>query len=385
MVPNDPLLDARQLHAAGAAAVGALRCDGAWADGADDGALDEQSRKLLWTRQLYTGLVGFLGAGGAGLYYALSTSTRGPHRFWIAAIAIFAIAQAVTVWGFRRRFVTDAQRAGFFIAWNILSYLLIAAGSALDGGVHSPIALIWVLPTVYLMMGFSRAAIVLCGSIAIALFVAVAVLTPAPLPFAAFVLQLVVIGDAVFMVLLGATARVEREAVLSAFRLRLTQMAMTDGLTGCLNPQAFMRAAANESARATRQRHPLSMLAVDVDHFKIINDTYGHLAGDELLRELGMALRRSVRSTDVVGRVGGDELAVLCPGANMHEAADLATRLHAAAGALASPARVTLSIGISTLPPGVIHPRQLRERADQALYEAKRRGRNRSVTFLDPD
>ncbi len=354
---------------------------GPYVGDAVDGALEQRSREVLWVRQLYTGLVGFLGAGGAGLYYALSTSTGSPRREWIAALAIFAIVQAIVAWSLRGRFVTDAQRATFFVAWNILSYLLIAAASALDGGIRSPIALIWVLPTVYLMMGFSRAAIVWCGSVSIVLFLGVAVLTPAPLPFAAFVLQLVVIGDAMLMVLMGARARTERESTLSALRSRLARLAAIDGLTGCLNRQAFTCAAATAVARAARRQRPLSMLAVDVDRFKLINDAHGHLTGDDLLRQLGAAVRACVRATDIAGRLGGDELAVLCPGADGREAAELGLRLHAAARRLVLPAPVTLSIGICTLPPGAGDPRHLRECADRALYQAKRDGRNRTVTF----
>lgn len=351
---------------------------------ADLGAIDVRSRRVLWISQLYTGMVGSVGAGGAGLFYVFRTWEAGPNRPWIALVGILAIVQALTVWSCRRYFVTDRQRAHLFIAWNVLSYVLIAIAVALDGGIGSPIAMAWVLPVIYLLMGFSRRAIVFCGSTGIALYFLVAQLTPGPLNFAALVLQVVVLVDAVFMVLLGAMAREQREGVLAAVRTQLSILATTDSLTGCLNQPEFTRVTTAEVERAVRCRYPVAMLAIDVDHFKVINDTHGHLTGDDVLGRLGSILRAGVRRTDSVGRIGGDELAVLCPETDLPEATELAERLRSAARGLSVGTPVTLSIGISLLGRGETDPQPLRERADLALYDAKRKGRDRYVVF-DPD
>lgn len=342
-------------------------------------SIDVASRRTLWVSQLYTGMVGSLGAGGAGLFYVFRTWDGGPHRGWIAVVGIAAIVQSLIVWSCRRHFATDAQRARLFIGWSVLSYALVALATVLDGGVGSPIALAWVLPTIYLLMGFSRTGIVFCGSIAIGLYLLVAQLTPGPLNFPAFVMQVVVLADAMFMVLLAAIAREQRERVLAAVRAQLSVLATTDSLTGCLNQPEFMRIACEEVARAARCGYAICMLAIDVDRFKSINDTHGHLVGDDVLRQLGAVLRVSVRRTDIVGRLGGDELAVLCPETDLVEAHVLAGRLRSAARGPSVELPVTLSIGISVLGEDETEPRRLRERADRALYDAKRLGRDRSV------
>lgn len=342
-------------------------------------SIDAASRRTLWVSQLYTGMVGFLGAGGAGLFYVFRTWDSGPHRAWLAAVGVAAIVQSLVVWSCRRHFVTDAQRDRLFIGWNVLSFALVALATALDGGIGSPIALAWVLPTIYLLMGFSRTGIVFCGSVAIGSYLLVAHLTPGSLNFPAFVMQVVVLADAVFMVLLAAIAREQREGVLAAVRAQLAVLATTDSLTGCLNQPEFMRLASAEVARAARCKYPVSMLAIDLDHFKAINDTHGHPIGDDVLRQLGAVLRGRVRHTDIVGRLGGDELAVLCPETDLATASALAERLRSAARRLPIGLPVTLSIGISVLGEGETEPRRLRERADLALYDAKRHGRDRYV------
>ncbi|MEO5811135.1 MAG: GGDEF domain-containing protein [Rhodanobacter sp.] len=347
----------------------------------DPDFMDEHSRQVLWLRQLYAGLVGFIGGGGAALYYVFRTWEIGPHRLWIALVAVFMIGQALVVWFGRGYFVTSAQRESLFIGGILISYVVIAAASALDGGIESPIALIWVLPTIFLLMGFSRAAILVCGSIAVGLYLLVAWLTPGSLNFAAFTMQLVVLASAVFMVLLGAVAREEREGVLTAVRNQLAVLATIDSLTGCINQQAFTHIAATEVARAARYQHDISMLALDVDHFKSVNDEHGHLMGDEVLRQLGVALRASVRGTDIVARVGGDELLVLCPETDVDAAIELAERLRSTAQQLQIPFKVTLSVGVCALRPKTPDPQQLREYADRALYEAKRQGRDRYAVF----
>ena len=350
----------------------------------DTGVLDEHSQQGLWLRELYTGILGFAGGGAAILYYVFRNWDTGPNRVWLALVGSFAIAQALAVWSARRHFVTATQRGSLFIGCTVAAYALIATASALDGGIGSPISSLWVLPTIYLSMGFSRAAIVFCGSIAIVLYFVVAWLTPGSPNSGAFTMELVVLVVAVFMVLLGATAREERERVLAAVRSQLSVLATIDGLTGCINPQAFAQVAAIEVARAARYKHEISMLALDVDHFKSINDEHGHLMGDEVLRQLGATLRACVRGTDIVARIGGDELLVLCPETGESSAIRLAERLRASVRQLRVPFNVTLSIGICTLGIETSDLQQLRECADLALYEAKQQGRDRYAVFTLP-
>ncbi|HET9453539.1 MAG TPA: GGDEF domain-containing protein [Gemmatimonadaceae bacterium] len=168
-------------------------------------------------------------------------------------------------------------------------------------------------------------------------------------------------------------------------RHRLGQLVLTDPLTGCLNRRGFEQAIERELGRASRSGGHVALLALDIDYFKQINDSYGHLAGDDVLRQLGGMLFALVRAGDLVARSGGDEFFILCPDATPEGAAQLATRLcdkvrtHDFDGQ-GTPIELTVSVGIASvdLPEDGDMARQLQRRADRALYEAKRAGRNRA-------
>ncbi len=171
------------------------------------------------------------------------------------------------------------------------------------------------------------------------------------------------------------------------FRSQLASMVLNDPLTGCLNRRGFDQALAREVARAARAGSELALLAIDLDHFKLINDTHGHLAGDDVLRDMGMLLIQCGRAGDVVGRVGGEEFAILLSDTNGTGAFLFASRLcdtvRSHAFPLVGPERrsltLTTSIGIvSGAPDGDAgFASLLASRADAALYEAKRSGRDR--------
>jgi diguanylate cyclase (GGDEF)-like protein/PAS domain S-box-containing protein len=175
---------------------------------------------------------------------------------------------------------------------------------------------------------------------------------------------------------------------------RLAQMAFVDGLTGIQNRRAFDLALEKEWKRASRSGEPLSLILLDVDHFKIFNDTYGHLTGDDCLRAIAGAMRTSVRRPDdVVARFGGEELAVLLPGTPTDGAEQVAHRLCQGVLDLRIPHSgnegrgiVTMSGGISTAvacPDGRVQmPDGLLQAADTALYKAKHLGRDRVTTSV---
>jgi diguanylate cyclase (GGDEF)-like protein len=135
-----------------------------------------------------------------------------------------------------------------------------------------------------------------------------------------------------------------------------------------------------ECNRSRRYRRPVSLLIVDVDWFKDINDNFGHQAGDEALRALASSLSAAVRANDLIGRIGGDEFAVLLPEADDIEAAANARRLTDAARALPSPRPLTISVGAATWAGASDDSDALISRADAALYQAKAAGRNRVVS-----
>jgi len=168
----------------------------------------------------------------------------------------------------------------------------------------------------------------------------------------------------------------------SLMHQQLTAAARTDAKTGLLNAAAWQREADAEVARAQRAGSPLALLLVDVDHFKRVNDSHGHLAGDEVLRALATELRRQVRESDVVGRFGGEEFTVLLPRTDDTGACRIAERLRASAARLsvaAAGARisVTVSIGVAVLGQHGRDLFALLAAADDALYRAKDAGRDR--------
>ncbi|HEX5438502.1 MAG TPA: diguanylate cyclase [Gemmatimonadaceae bacterium] len=170
-----------------------------------------------------------------------------------------------------------------------------------------------------------------------------------------------------------------------ADKARLEQLARTDPLTQTLNRRALMDRITSELERAHRYALLLSILLVDLDHFKEVNDTYGHLAGDEVLRTVAATLQREARTVDVVARYGGEEFVVILPETGEEGAMAVAERIRQRmaeqtpdAEGPGSAVRVTVSIGVATAPlAGVDSPEDLIAAADRALYRAKAEGRNR--------
>ena len=172
-------------------------------------------------------------------------------------------------------------------------------------------------------------------------------------------------------------------AQLNEARAELDRLASTDALTGATSRAAFFELAATEWARAVRHNLPLSVLLLDVDHFKRINDGYGHALGDLALAAVAGAVSASLRQTDTLGRYGGEEFIALLPMTNAEGARVLAQRILEQVRRLeissgdAQRVSVTISIGVATLGAGVAELHGLVGLADQALYAAKSAGRDR--------
>jgi two-component system cell cycle response regulator len=165
---------------------------------------------------------------------------------------------------------------------------------------------------------------------------------------------------------------------------RLEALAHTDPLTHLLNRRALTIRLVAELERVRRYNSPLTMLMIDLDHFKTVNDTYGHLVGDDVLRGISTILQRSVRSVDMVARYGGEEFVIVLPETGEQGAVAFAERLrerveqHKFEAARVTPVKITVSIGVSSFPaPHVESAEDLFARADAALYRAKERGRNK--------
>jgi diguanylate cyclase (GGDEF)-like protein len=177
----------------------------------------------------------------------------------------------------------------------------------------------------------------------------------------------------------------EKEALMRELTLaneQLASLAATDGLTDLPNKRAFDDTLKREMARSSRHRVALSLLVFDVDHFKKVNDTYGHATGDAVLVAIANCLRATLRAGDFAARYGGEEFVVLLPNCDATGAVVVAERLRSiiAASKLATangPLAVTTSIGVACMAHGAETGRELFERADAALYRAKGSGRNR--------
>lgn len=165
---------------------------------------------------------------------------------------------------------------------------------------------------------------------------------------------------------------------------QMREMAMHDSLTGAFNRRATYDVIEDELNRSRREEKPLSIIMMDIDHFKNVNDQFGHAAGDEALRRVAQTLRDHIRPYDYVGRWGGEEFLVVVPGSNLEESEHLAERLRIAISTLKIPVDdneicpLYASFGVTTaLPPDVISIDRLVQRADEAMYLAKEQGRNR--------
>jgi diguanylate cyclase (GGDEF)-like protein len=203
------------------------------------------------------------------------------------------------------------------------------------------------------------------------------------------VVPVVFFFGAVFVLLVGTLALQTALDIKQISTLKYETI--TDPLMGVHNRRYLDLRLTEEIERAHRYNFQLSMLLLDIDHFKDVNDTYGHYIGDLVLKSLGNLLLKNVRKTDIVARYGGEEIAVIAPHTSVHTAADLAERLRQTVEtSIMVPAdeqedrqtvTVSVSIGVAGLDRQIVDKQSLIERTDEALYKAKQKGRNRVIVF----
>ena len=172
--------------------------------------------------------------------------------------------------------------------------------------------------------------------------------------------------------------------------LEAQRLTSTDSLTGALSRQGFRNEAQRAIALALRHKHPTSCIVFDVDHFKQVNDKYGHAAGDAVLVECVQACRERLRASDIFGRIGGEEFAVVLPHTGAADAMKVAETLRSSLAEQQvplpdAPLSITASFGVSTLDRSVGDIDELLRRADVALYIAKDAGRNRCAMWQNPE
>jgi diguanylate cyclase (GGDEF)-like protein len=211
--------------------------------------------------------------------------------------------------------------------------------------------------------------------------------TGGPLDRSTLAIDFFLLPGAFTMVGLVALRERARERAFS-LELDLEAQAIEDSLTGVLSRRGFGKAAEAVVARSLRRSEPVGVLVIDLDHFKAVNDTHGHAAGDAVLREATKAWRGVLRESDLLGRLGGEEFAVLLPLTELRQPRDVAERIRDVTSRLTLPGaaaiQVTTSVGVAAVRAQESLAQAL-ERADLALYQAKRAGRNRVSTAPEPD
>ncbi len=189
--------------------------------------------------------------------------------------------------------------------------------------------------------------------------------------------------------LLGVLGNQASTSIANAkFHAEIERLAITDGLTGLFNHRHFQEKLTQEFNRLQRFSEPISLLLIDIDHFKRINDTYGHPVGDVVLKGVADKIMKTIRNIDIPARYGGEEFAVVLLGTDEKGAMNMAERLRKTVmnttfSAEKKTFNVTMSIGIATYPDGIRKKEEFIERADKALYHAKRMGRNQSIRWSE--
>jgi diguanylate cyclase (GGDEF)-like protein len=160
------------------------------------------------------------------------------------------------------------------------------------------------------------------------------------------------------------------------------QMALTDTLTGIYNRRYFYDLAQKEFSRSKRYQNPMSIILIDIDHFKNVNDHYGHLAGDQVLMQFVQRIQEELRTSDILARFGGEEFIILLPETNLGDATQVAERLREVTAQypfllVTAQTFITISLGVSCFKFTTLSLDHLIDESDKALYEAKQFGRNR--------
>ncbi len=286
-----------------------------------------------------------------------------------APAAIFALAPGPLL--LADRFLRVARRPERIVAASLCLYVgLILAGVAVSGGGHSPL-LAWIAIPVVTAAARFRVPVFLTGAAlaAGALLLAVVVGSPGELlanPAA----------EIAVVVLLGALV-VAQQPLLDA-EIRWRRDAVLDPLTGLLNRQGLQRRFDEVAEQARLTASPVSMIICDLDRFKALNDAHGHARGDAILKDAAYLLRKTMRAFELLYRIGGEELLMILPGAELSDARQVAEQARAAIEQ-GHPGGVdlTASFGVCTARGAQITFQTMFENADRCLYEAKRSGRNR--------
>lgn len=305
---------------------------------------------------------------GVAVFYAA------PHySWWLLPLFALSLINTSTV-DVRMR---HAQRPEYQAAFTIfLSQALMAVTDAMTGGARSPMLPLIVIPTAFVATRFRPRVCFVSSGIAIAMLLLVVLVDH---PRAALTHPAELLTSVVLLIAVGAATQ-----ALFAAELQHRRRAILDPLTGLLNRQGLSQRFAELAEQARLMEAPISLMICDLDHFKLVNDRHGHATGDAVLRDVAYALRRQLRSFELIYRLGGEEFLIVLPGAGVDDATMLAERL--CATIRESPLQnleLTISIGVATQWSPELSFERLYEAADKALYQAKSDGRDQVVASRD--
>jgi diguanylate cyclase (GGDEF)-like protein len=306
------------------------------------------------------------------LYGWLADNVASPGTLYLVAVSGGVVTTGA--WLLAPSAIRRSWSQLFFFCWSLGAAALILTALSGDGGDQSPLTALLFLPLLYAALAYAPPAVLVLGVLETLGYVVMAARDSSPSTAYTCVLASTILL-ATAMAALCARNRERRVRQMAVLTQRLHDQATHDPLTGLFNRRGFDIGLDRELARVTRHRRPLSLLLVDVDCLKAINDTAGHAAGDAALCTVADSLAAVARRTDIVARLGGDEFAILTPESNAREAAVVAARLHAEVEARAAATGLTVSIGLASFDASRAQSEFLLA-ADIALYQAKRAGRN---------
>lgn len=300
--------------------------------------------------------------------------------FNVELMSFACAALTVALYGHKERFAV--------VCWLYVVASLLIYFSALMLVPQDSMRAAWyfvVVPAVYILLGSAAGIAVTVVSLA-SIFVANAYLREPFSVNALTTVTLTLVFSSIFFHFYNRRAYRFYVGMVEANR-QFRELAATDPLTGLMNARAYYALCNQLIPGALRAGAPFAVLFVDIDHFKRINDTYGHAAGDEVLREVADCIRKSIRHSDVSARIGGEEFSVFLPAADQVGAAKLAEKLRANIEELRpmiagrEKIRVTASIGLASSQVHHLAIEHIQRDADIAMYQAKQQGRNRVTVF----
>jgi diguanylate cyclase (GGDEF)-like protein len=296
---------------------------------------------------------------------------------WIGAWTLIPLAVSVLVYALLRPRIAGSERPEYVVGATVVNaQVLIGIGIALSGGPHSPTIGMLLLPIVTLPARFSPKGVWVGLGVTIAVLL-LATVAVDPAGFA---------DDPTYVVIALASCAGLAAFAETLMRAEMQQRsdAVLDPLTGLLNRKALAGRFVEIAQQAALTGQPICLVACDLDHFKRVNDEHGHARGDAVLKDVAYLLRKSLRSFELVYRLGGEEFLIVLPGVPVPEARAIAERVRAGVEeARPGGLPVTVSLGVAGAGGPDLAFEPLFRAADAALYEAKRAGRNRVVADGD--